>query len=142
MLTYNIKSKDLVRKWFLIDANGKVLGRLASRIASIIRGKEKATYAPGLNNGDNIVVINAGKIKVTGNKMKDMIYRSHSNFPGGLKETKMDVMMKIHPDHALKHAVLGMLPHNPLGRKMMKNVRIYAGDKHDMSVKDIVELKV
>jgi large subunit ribosomal protein L13 len=142
MQTYNVKSKDLVRKWYLIDAKEKVLGRLASRIASIVRGKEKATFVPGLNNGDNVVVINADKIKVTGNKMKEKIYRHHSNYPGGLKEIRMDVMMKKHPDYALKRAVWGMLPHNSLGRKMMKNVRIYAGDKHDMSIKDLSEIKV
>lgn len=142
METFNVKQKDLVRKWYLINAEGKVLGRLASKIANIVRGKEKATFAPGLNNGDNIIVINAAKIKVTGTKMQKKIYTRHTNFPGGLRQVKMENMMQKHPEFPLQRALWGMLPHNALGKKLMKNVRIYPEEKHDMSIKDIVELKI
>jgi large subunit ribosomal protein L13 len=130
METFNMKEKDIRHNWYLIDATDQVLGRLASKIANIIRGKEKATYTPHLNTGDFVVVINAEKIKTTGTKMQTQIYRKHTHFPGGLQEVTMEQQFKRHPTSLLEIAVKGMVPHSSLGKRVLKNLRIFAGDKH------------
>ena len=118
------------RKWLLIDANDLVLGRLASDVAKILRGKNKPEYRPDADLGDYVVVINAEKIRVTGNKLKDKTYYRHSGRPGGLKETSLEKLLATHPTRAIEFAVKGMLPKNPMGRAMIKKLKIYAGAEH------------
>jgi large subunit ribosomal protein L13 len=142
MDTYNIKLSEIRQDWYLVDAKDKVLGRLATKLATVIRGKNKPTYTPSLNTGDRVVVINAAKIKVTGDKMNKKIYRHHTGFPGGLKEILMSVQMKKHPESILEEAVRGMVPHTALGRKVMKNLSIFAGDKHTFANRQFKELKI
>lgn len=142
MDTYNMKLADIKPEWYLIDAKDKVLGRLASKIAMIVRGKNKATFTPHLNCGDHVVVINAAKIKVTGNKMTKKIYRNHTNYPGGLKETTMQELLQKHPAAILEKAVKGMLPHRSLGNIAMKNLRVFPDDKHTFQNKPLKELKI
>ncbi|HHY18711.1 MAG TPA: 50S ribosomal protein L13 [Firmicutes bacterium] len=117
-------------KWYLIDAEGQTLGRLASQIASIIRGKNKPTYTPHADTGDFVVVINAEKINVTGNKLNNKIYYNHSGYAGGLKKRTLKEMLEKKPEEVLRKAIWGMLPHNKLGRKQMGKVKIYAGPEH------------
>ncbi len=130
MKTYSTKVTDIERRWYLVDAEGKVLGRLASEIAKILRGKHKPYFAPHLDCGDYVVVVNAAKIRVTGNKLEDKIYYRHSGYPGGLRSMSLATMLKRHPTHALRLAVWGMLPHNRLGRAMIKKLKIYEGESH------------
>lgn len=117
-------------KWYLIDAEGQTLGRLASQIANIIRGKNKPTYTPHADTGDFVVVINAEKINVTGNKLNNKIYYNHSGYAGGLKKRTLKEMLEKKPEEVLRKAIWGMLPHNKLGRKQMGKVKIYAGPEH------------
>ena len=128
--TYVAKEKDIKRKWHLIDAEGKILGRLACRIAVILRGKDKAIFTPYVDTGDPVVVINAAKIRVTGNKMEDKVYKRYSGYPGGLKEEKLKSLIGKKPQDVIYHAVKGMLPHNKLGRKLIKKLKVYGGPKH------------
>lgn len=130
MKTYNVTKKDITKKWYLIDATGCVLGRMASRIAAILRGKTKPIYTPALDCGDNVIVINAEKVKLTGNKLKNKLYYRHSTYPGNLKITRAEDYLKRKPEFLLQNAVRGMLPHNSLGRKLLKNLRIYVGERH------------
>ena len=118
------------RKWYLVDAEGKVLGRLATRVATILQGKHKPEYTPHVDTGDGIVVINAGKIKVTGNKMQAKIYKRFSGYPGGLREEKMETVMQKQPARVIQHAVKGMLPKNKLGKLMFKRLKVYKGAEH------------
>ena len=129
MKTYHPK-EELTKKWYLVDAQGKTLGRLASTIAVVLRGKHKPTYTPCLDTGDFVIVINAEKINVTGKKLTDKIYYSHSNYPGGLKEVSLEKLLKAKPEEAVRKAVRGMLPKGSLGRAMLTKLKIYAGDKH------------
>lgn len=122
--------KTVERKWHLVDASGKVLGRLATRIALLLMGKRKSIYAPHLDVGDFVVVINAEKVKLTGNKLEKKIYYHHSGYPGGLKEKTAKELLEKHPERLIKLAVKRMLPKNKLGRKMLKRLKVYAGDKH------------
>ncbi len=131
MKTYVANINELDRKWYVIDAEGKTLGRLASEIAMILSGKRKPTYTPFLDTGDYVIVVNAEKIVVTGKKMTDKLYRSHSGYPGGLKETNLKTLMEKHPTYAIEYAVKGMLPKNSLGRKMIKKLKVYAGPEHN-----------
>jgi len=131
--TYSMKSSEINKKWYLVDAEGKVLGRLATEIAGILRGKNKPEYTPHLDMGDNIIVINAEKIVLTGMKSQDKDYFSHSQYPGGEKFTNIKKIMKEKPEFVIMHAVKGMLPKNRLSRKLMTNLKIYAGDKHPHS---------
>ena len=124
------KSKEVTRKWYLVDAEGKVLGRLATRIAMILRGKTKAIYTPHVDTGDHVIVINAKKVAVTGRKLKQKLYRSYSGYPGGLKEKNLETMLKKKPEEVIIRAVKGMLPHNKLGRKMLRKLRVYRGALH------------
>ncbi|HLI90100.1 MAG TPA: 50S ribosomal protein L13 [Ktedonobacteraceae bacterium] len=131
MKTYSAKAADLQPQWYVIDAEGQVLGHVASQIAHILRGKHKPTFTPHLNCGDFVIVINAEKIVVTGRRLDQKIYYRHSGYPGGLKqETLRQVLQGKHPERALEHAVRGMVMHNRLGRQIMKRLKVYAGPSH------------
>jgi len=130
MKTYSAKAESVERDWFLIDADGKTLGRLASEIARRLRGKHKAVYTPHVDTGDYIVVINAEKVKVTGNKAKDKMYYNHSGYMGGLKEINFEDLIQKAPERVIETAVKGMLPKNPLGRAMFRKLKVYAGAEH------------
>ena len=124
------KKDDQDKKWLLIDAEGMILGRLATRIAGVLRGKDKPTYTPFFDNGDFVVVVNADKIKLTGNKEEQKVYYRHSGWMGGIKETSYQKMLATHPERILKAAVRGMLPKNKLNRKILKKLKIYSGTDH------------
>jgi len=128
--TYSVKAGEIKREWYLIDAEGKTLGRLASEIAKILRGKHKPIYSPHLDCGDYVIVINAEKIRVTGRKLDQKIYYRHSGYPGGLKSITLREQLAKHPERVIKAAVKGMLPKNRLGRKMLKKLKVYAGASH------------
>ncbi len=130
MKTYSTKASDIKREWHIVDASGKVLGRLATQIASLLMGKHKPIFCRHLDTGDFVVVINAEKIRVTGNKAKQKLYYRHSGYPGGLKSISLEKTMETHPTRVIEHAVKGMLPHNRLGAKMMKKLRVHVGDTH------------
>lgn len=130
MSSYIAKPSEIERKWFVIDAEGKTLGRLASETASILRGKKKPTYTPFLDTGDYVIVINAEKIEVTGNKREDKIYKHHTGYPGGLREVTFEKLQAKRPDEIIRHAVKGMMPKGPLGRQMFKKLKVYAGPDH------------
>jgi len=130
MKTYIPKIDEIERKWHLIDADGKVLGRLASRIATILSGKDKPIYTPHLDVGDFVVVINARKVKVTGGKEKKKMYYRHSGYPGGLKRQTYEELSEKDPQRIIREAVRGMLPKNKLGRQMLKKLKVYAGSEH------------
>ena len=130
MKTYSTKAKDIEHQWHVVDASGKTLGRLASQIASLLMGKHKPIYAPYIDTGDYVIVINAARVRVTGNKNKQKVYYQHSGYPGGLKATTFEKMLDTHPTRVIEHAVKGMLPHNRLGRAMFKKLKVYAGDSH------------
>jgi len=119
-----------VKDWYLIDAEGQILGRLASEIARRLRGKHKPIYTPYVDAGDFVIVVNAGKVSLTGKKMSDKVYYHHSGYPGGLRETSAGKMLQDHPEKVLFFAVRGMLPKNSLGRKMLKKLKIYTGNDH------------
>jgi len=130
MKTYATKAKDIEHQWHVVDASGKVLGRLASQIARLLTGKNKPNYAPYLDCGDYVIVLNASKIKLSGNKAGQKTYYHHSGYPGGLKAVVFEKMIQTHPERVIEHAVKGMLPHNRLGDAMLKKLKVYAGDKH------------
>jgi len=131
MKTYSAKAADLKPQWYVIDAEGQVLGRLASQIAQILRGKHKPTFTPHLQSGDFVIVINADKIAVTGRRMEQKVYYRHSQYPGGLKQaTLRQVLGGKHPERALQHAVRSMVMHNRLGEEIMSHLKIYAGPTH------------
>ena len=124
------KESDIQRKWYVVDAQGQVLGRLASRVATVLRGKHKPTFSPHLDVGDHVVVINAEKVQLTGRKLKDKQYRWHTGYIGGLKEVSAETMLRTHPDRVIEWAVEGMLPKNRLGRAMAKKLKVYRGAEH------------
>ncbi len=128
--TFSLKSAAIDKKWFLVDAEGKVLGRLATEVASILRGKNKPTFTPHLDMGDNVIVINAEKVLLTGAKSTDKEYFSHSQFAGGKKFTNITKVLREKPEFVVEHAVKGMLPKSRLGRKIFKNLKVYAGSEH------------
>lgn len=130
MKTYMAKPLEVERKWYVIDASGQTLGRLASEVASILRGKHKPTYTPHVDTGDFVIVINADKIVLTGNKLDQKKYRRHSGYPGGLKEMTYRNLLDKRPEKAIEVAVKGMLPHNRLGRKMFTKLKVYRGSEH------------
>ena len=130
MKTYSAKASDLEPGWHVIDASGKTLGRLASEVATILMGKHKPTYSPHLLSGDFVIVLNASKVRVSGKKAEQKLYYRHSGYPGGLKSTTLGKMMETHPTRVIEYAVKGMLPHNRLGRQMIKRLKVYAGDTH------------
>ncbi|MBQ6304172.1 MAG: 50S ribosomal protein L13 [Clostridiales bacterium] len=133
MATYVATKDSIERKWLVIDAEGMVLGRLATEVARLLRGKHKPTYTPFLDTGDNVIVINASKVILTGNKLDDKKYRHHSGFPGGLKEVDYRTMMAKNPEKAVELAVKGMLPKNTLGRQMFRKLHVYAGPEHEQA---------
>jgi large subunit ribosomal protein L13 len=130
MKTYSAKKEEVTREWLVMDANGQVLGRMASEIAKRLRGKHKPIYTPHEDTGDFVIVINAEKVAITGNKLNNKIYYSYSGYPGGLKETAMGKMLQEKPEEVLRTAVKGMLPKNSLGRAMLKKLKIYSGGVH------------
>ncbi len=130
MKTYIVKGGDVERAWYVVDAEGKNLGRLATRIATILRGKHKATYTPSMDLGDYVIVVNADKVQVTGNKLADKYYYRYSLHPGGLTAVSLADMLKTHPERVIEHAVRGMLPKNRLGRAMYSKLKVYAGPEH------------
>ena len=130
MKTYTAKPEDIKREWFLLDAEGKTLGRLASKIAEVLRGKHKPMYTPHLDCGDYVIVINADKVRVTGRKLDQKIYYRHSGYPGGLTSINLRDQLQKHPERVLMAAVNGMLPKNRLGRKMLSKLKVYVGDSH------------
>jgi large subunit ribosomal protein L13 len=130
MKTYNAKPHEVEQNWLIVDAEGQTLGRMASGIATRLRGKHKAEYTPHVDTGDYVVVINAEKVKVTGNKATDKIYHSHSGYPGGLKSISFEKLQERSPEKVIKLAVKGMLPRTPLGRAMFKKLKVYAGTDH------------
>ena len=125
-----LKPGEFERDWYVVDASGKTLGRLATRVATILRGKNKPGYAPHMDVGDFVIVVNAEKIHVTGNKMENKIYWSHTKDPGGIRLIKLKDKMEKEPTFAVTNAVKGMLPHNKLGRRLLKKLKVYAGGKH------------
>ncbi len=130
MKTYSPKIGDIEKKWFVIDAEGQVLGRLASKVATILRGKHKPIWAPHMDVGDFVIVVNADKIRLTGRKAEQKVYYRHSRYPGGLKSIQYDRIMAKRPEFVLEQAVKGMLPHNKLGRQMFKKLKLYASPDH------------
>ncbi len=130
MKTYSTKISDIKREWHVIDASDKILGRLATQVAGLLMGKHKTIFTRNLDTGDFVVVVNADKIRVTGNKAKQKLYYRHSGYPGGLKAISLEKMMQTHPTRVIEHAVKGMLPHTRLGNSMIKKLRVYAGDTH------------
>ena len=130
MKTYTTKPADIERQWHVIDASGKVLGRLATQIASLLMGKHKPIFSRNLDTGDFVIVINADKVRLTGNKAKQKVYYRHSGYPGGLKSITLEKMMQTNPTRVIEYAVKGMLPHNRLGASMRKKLRVYIGDTH------------
>ena len=130
MKTYSPKARDIEREWHVVDATGKILGRMTSQVAKLLMGKHKPIYAPHIDTGDYVIVINAAKVRVTGRKAEQKIYYRHSGYPGGLRSpTYKDVFAK-YPVRVIEHAVKGMLPHTALGRAMFKKLRVYAGNEH------------
>ena len=130
MKTFTLRAKDIKKNWYLIDAENQDLGRLSSKVAQLIRGKGKPEFTPHLDMGDFVIVINADKIKVSGNKEKDKKYWYHTGFPGGQRESSLSDLPREFPDRIITNAVKGMLPHNRLGRKMLKNLKVYASTDH------------
>ena len=131
MNTYMANPDKIERKWYVVDADGQTLGRLASEIAKVLRGKNKPVFTPHVDTGDYVIVVNADKIKVTGKKMDQKIYYNHSDYVGGMKETTLKEMMAKKPERVLELAVKGMLPKGPLGRAMIKKLHVYAGPEHN-----------
>jgi len=130
MKTYSTKSSDLKPRWHVIDASGKTLGKVASEVATLLMGKHKPIYAPHLNTGDFVIVINASRVRVTGKKAQEKVYYRHSGYPGGLKSTTFATMMETHPNRVIEYAVKGMLPKNRLGRDMLRRLKVYPGESH------------
>ena len=130
MRTFTAKVAEIRREWYVVDAEGQTLGRLASRIAPILKGKHKPTYTPHLDCGDFVVVVNAQKLRVTGRKLEQKFYYHHSGYPGGLRSTSLRDQLAQHPDRVIEAAIRGMLPKNRLGRRMIKKLKVYAGASH------------
>lgn len=142
MKTFMAKAEEVERKWYVVDADGKTLGRLASEVAKILRGKHKPIYTPHVDTGDHVIVINAEKVRLTGKKLDQKMYRRHSQYPGGLKEIPYRQLMEKRPTEAVYKAVKGMLPKNSLGRKILKKLRVYAGPdhKHEAQQPEMLEI--
>jgi large subunit ribosomal protein L13 len=130
MKTYSVKAAEIERQWHVIDASDKILGKLATEAAKLLMGKHKPTFSRHLDTGDFVVIINAAKVRFTGKKAEQKLYRSHSGYPGGLKTVNLERMMATNPARVIEHAVKGMLPHNRLGAQMLKKLKVYAGEEH------------
>ena len=142
MKTFMANAQNVERNWYIVDADGMTLGRLASQVAAILRGKNKPTFTPHVDCGDHVVIINAAKVVLTGKKLDQKVYYHHSGFAGGLKETKYRKLMAEKPEFAVKHAVIGMLPKGPLGRQMARKLRVYAGTEHEHEAQKPVALEL
>ncbi|MGM0436789.1 MAG: 50S ribosomal protein L13 [Bacillota bacterium] len=142
MSTYMANPEEVDRKWYIVDASGKTLGRFASEVAQILRGKHKVTFTPSVDTGDYVIVINAEKIKLTGNKWQEKEYVHHSNYPGGLKTTTYEKLKDKNPELIIKNAVKGMLPHNNLGEKIFKKLKVYSGSEHPHQAQQPEELEL
>ena len=142
MKTFMAKAADITRQWYVVDAEGQALGRVASQVANILRGKNKPIYTPNVDTGDYVIIINASKVILTGKKLDQKIYYKHSGYVGGLKETKYRKLMAEKPEEALRHAVVGMLPKGPLGRQMAKKLKIYAGAEHEHAAQQPEKLEL
>ncbi len=140
MNTYMPNASQIERKWYVVDAEGKTLGRLSAEVAKVLRGKNKAIFTPHADCGDYVIVVNAEKIKVTGKKLDQKIYYHHSDYVGGMKEATLREMLQKHPDRVIEHAVKGMLPKGPLGRQMYTKLFVYAGPDHKHQAQQPVEL--
>lgn len=142
MGTYSAKKEDIERKWHLVDANGKTLGRLATVVASVLKGKNKPIYTTHIDTGDFVIVVNAGRVHLTGRKLDQKTYYSHSGFPGGLKSVTAGTLMKSNPEEVVKMAVEGMLPKTRLGKQMLSKLKVYAGEQHPHEAQQPVEMKI
>ena len=142
MKTFSAKPAEVRRDWYVVDASGKTLGRLSTEIARRLRSKHKPVYTPHVDTGDYIVVVNAEKIRVTGNKLKDKMYHHHTGYIGNLKSTNLETLLDEHPERALQYAVKGMLPKGPLGRKMLGKLRVFAGPEHNHAAQQPIPLDV
>ena len=142
MKTISAKPESVKRDWYIVDATNKTLGRLSTKLARRLKGKHKADYSPHVDMGDNLIVLNAEKIKVTGNKLEDKFYHQHTGYMGNLKTVTLGKMMEEHPERALTKAVKGMLPKNSLGATMLKKLRVYAGGEHEHQAQQPLPLKL
>ena len=142
MKTYAVKASEIKRDWYVVDAQGKTLGRLASEVAKILRGKHKPLFSTHLDTGDHVIVVNAEQIVVSGHKMSDKLYYRHSGYPGGLKSMNLETLLKKHPTRAIYYAVRGMLPHTRLGRKTISKLKVYAGPEHPHAAQQPKELDI
>ncbi len=142
MKTYQARKEDLDHKWYLVNAEGKVLGRLSTGLVRVLKGKNKPTYTPHMDTGDFVVVINAGKVTLTGKKMKDKVYYHHTGYPGGIKEMNAEKLLAKKPTEMIRIAVKGMLPKNSLGRQMLRKLKIYAGPNHPHEAQKPVPLEL
>ncbi len=142
MGTYSAKQEEIKRSWHIVDANGKTLGRLASVVASVLKGKNKPIYTRHVDTGDFVIVVNADKVHMTGRKLDQKVYYSHSGYPGGLKSVTAGSLMKKEPEKVIKMAVQGMLPKTKLGKQMLSKLKVYAGDKHPHAAQQPAEMKV
>ena len=142
MKTFMAKSTEIKRNWYVIDAADQTLGRVATKAASVLRGKHKAIYTPNVDCGDYVIIVNADKVKLTGNKLDQKIYYNHSGYTGGLRERTAKVMLEKYPEEMMERAVKGMLPHNRLGRKMGKKLFVYRGSEHKHIAQQPKEMKI
>ncbi|MGH2691229.1 MAG: 50S ribosomal protein L13 [Actinomycetota bacterium] len=142
MKTYTPKAKEVQRAWYVVDADGAILGRLASEVAHVLRGKHKPTYAPHMDMGDHVIVVNAAKVRVTGAKATDKVYYHHSQYPGGLSEVPYERLAERRPERLIERAVRGMLPRNRLGRRMLRKLAVYAGADHPHQAQTPVPLQL
>jgi large subunit ribosomal protein L13 len=142
MRTVFANTATVRRDWYVVDATGQTLGRLASKVALRLRGKHKAAYTPNVDTGDHIVIVNAGKVRVTGRKLTDKFYHHHTGYLGNLKTTSLEKLLNEHPERAIEFAVKGMLPKNPLGRKMFKKLHVFAGADHPHSAQQPKALQI
>lgn len=142
MKTFSAKAHEVKRDWYIVDATGKVLGRVATEVARRLRGKHKPEFTPHVDTGDYIVVVNADKLRVTGNKAKDKLYHRHTTYPGGIRTTNFEKMQAKHPERVLQLAVKGMLPKGPLGYAMIKKMKVYAGAEHPHSAQQPKPLQI
>ena len=142
MKTFMQTKETVDRKWYVIDAENLPLGRVATKAATVLRGKHKATFTPHIDCGDYVIIINADKVKLTGNKVNDKMYYNHSGFPGGLRERNAKTMLEKYPEEMVERAIKGMLPNGPLGRQMYRKLFVYAGSEHNHSAQKPTELKI
>jgi large subunit ribosomal protein L13 len=139
--TYSAKPSEITASWYIVDANGQTLGRLAANVAKVLRGKHKPTYTPHLNTGDHVIVVNVKGIRVTGKKVTDKIYTSYTGYPGGLRKRAYGDMVVKHPTHPFRHAVGGMLQHGTLGKAQLSRLKVYVGDAHPHKAQQPVPIK-